>query len=312
MEEPKKSINWFTRILILLIGGLIAGMIVYKYFSIDPKAEISSGIIILLAFLILLVLSEVFDNFSIGEIIKLSRTVKEKEKEIDKKDKEVAKVETEKQQLLSQVISLSNNFSQRQSNTNIYGWTPEGLSQVSIQKAEPKEVEELKKKEAQEQETENTIRERPKKLDMKKVEELALRKFITENNIDISKLFREVKLQAFQGIDPISDNSPIFDAYLNEFDKEVFFEFRTNRGFLGSMFMDKLYLMLSKIFHYRNIKKTNVYLNVIMIEFVSEGTEDSRHFNRLLDYFQPALNNNLLRLSTVKIDQTEMEALYEA
>ena len=33
----------------------------------------------MLAFLIVLALSEIFDNFSIGEVVKLSRTVKEKE-----------------------------------------------------------------------------------------------------------------------------------------------------------------------------------------------------------------------------------------
>lgn len=310
MEQEKKT-NWFTRLLLIAIGGLIAFMIVYRYFFTDPKAEISAGIIILLGFLIVLALSEVFDSFSIGEVLKLSRTIKSKEKEIEKKETEITKIEAEKNQLLNQVITLSNNFSQRQSNTNIYGLTPDFMKQVSVQKADAGEVEELKKKEAQEAEKEEPPRQRQRRIDQRKVEELALRKFLVSNNVDISKVFREIKLQAFQGIDPISDSSPIFDAYLNDIDKEVFFEVRPSRGYISAMFMDRLYLMLSKIFHYRTIKKNMTYLNIILVEFPDDNSDDNRQLNRILDLFQPALSNNLLRIGVVKIDQSEMEGLYE-
>jgi hypothetical protein len=221
------------------------------------------------------------------------------------------KIETEKNQLFAQVISLSNNFSQRQSNTNIYGWTPEGLKQVSVQKADAEEIAESKKTEAQEveTETEETPQPRPRRIDSRKAEELALRKFLTLNNIDISKIFREIKLQAFQGVDPISETSPIFDAYLNEIDKEVFFEIRMNRGYISGMFTDRLYLMLSKIYHYRMIKKSATYLNLIIVEF-PEDSGENRQLNRIFETFQPALNNNLLRVSVIKIDAEEMESLY--
>ncbi len=316
-EENKKNnstekVNWFSRILLLIIGGLIAFMIVYRFFLIEPRAEITTGIIILLAFLIVLALSEIFDNFSIGEILKLSRTIKEKEKVIEKRENEIIKVENEKNQLLNQVITLSNNFSQRQSNTNIYGWTPELMRQIGVQKANADEVEELKKKEAQEAEKEEPSRQRVRRLDNSKVEELALRKFITNNNIDISKIFREIKLQAFQGIDPISDTSPIFDAYLNDIDKEVFFEVRPSKGYISGMFLDRLYLMLSKIYHYRTIKKTNSFLNLILVEFPDDRSEENRQLNRILDLFQPALNNNLLRISVVRFEENEMPHLYES
>lgn len=307
MEQ--KNSNLWSRVLLLVVGILIGTMVVFRFFIIDTKAEISAGIIILLCLLIILSLSEVFDSFSIGEIFKLSRVVKEKQKEIEKKETELVKIETEKNQLLSQVISLSNNFSQRQSNTNIYGWTPEGLKQVSIQKADAEEIEELKKKEEQEDENSETPQSRPKRLDSRKVEELALRKFLALNNIDISKIYREIKLQAFQGIDPISETSPIFDAYLNDIDREVFFEVRHNRGYVSGMFMDRLYLMLSKIYHYRIIKKTTIFLNIILVEF-PEDTSENKLFNKILELFQPALNNNLLRISVIKIEAEEIEGLY--
>jgi|GEM_PF-905401 len=308
--EPKK-INWFTRILILLLSALIAVMVIYRYFKIDPKADITGGIIILLAFLIVIILSEVFDNFSVGEIIKLSKTVKEKEKEITKKENEITKVEVEKRELLSQIISLSANFSQKQSNTNIYGLPHDLIKQVSIQKAEPTEVEESKNKEVQEVAKEEPPVSSPRRLNAAKVEELALKNFFKDNNIDFSKVFREVKVQAFQGVDPISDSSPIFDAYLNEIDREVFFEVRqTQRVYLSSMFVDRIYVMLSKIFHYRNLKKTNAYLNVIIVEFPDDPA-DNKLLNRILSSFQPALSNSILRMSVVRIKAEEMDGLYE-
>lgn len=169
MEQAPHNRNWFTRVLLILIIGFIAVMIGYKYFYVIPQADISGGLITLLSFLIILVLSEVFDNFSIGEIFKLSRVVKEKEKEVEKKEKEVAKVETEKKELISQLISISNNFSQKQSNTNIWGVSPEILSQVSVKPAESIETEELKIKEAQEdkkeEEKEEVLCTTPQKLD---------------------------------------------------------------------------------------------------------------------------------------------------
>lgn len=316
-DENKKNnksekVNWFSRILLLIIGGLIGYMVFFRFFIIDPKAEITTGIIILLAFLIVLALSEIFDSFSIGEVLKLSRTVKEKEKVIEKKESEIVKIENEKNQLLNQVITLSNNFSQRQSNTNIYGLSPDLMRQIGVQKANPEEVEELKKKEAQEAEKEEPSRPKTKRLDSSKIEELALRKSLMTSNIDISKIFREIKLQAFQGIDPISETSPIFDAYLNDIDREVFYEIRQSKGYISGMFMDRLYLMLSKIYHYRTVKKTNAFLNLILVEFPEDSSEDNRQLNRILDLFQPALNNSLLRISVVHFEENEMTHLYES
>ena len=76
------------------------------------------------------------------------------------------------------------------------------------------------------------------------------------------------------------------------------------------MFVDRIYVMLSKIFHYRNLKKTNAYLNVIIVEFPNDPA-DNKLLNRILTSFQPALSNSILRMSVVRIKAEEMEGLYE-
>ena len=304
--HKKKEVNRLAQIGHIILTILIISMIIYKFFYNEPIAEISTGLIVLLAFSIVLILSESFDNFSVGKIITLSRTVKEKETVIEKKNNEIRQVENEKRELLSQIISISNSFSQRQSNTNIYAATPETIKQFSIQKAEEPEIETLKQKKEEE---ENKTTQDRKRIDFRKVEEIALQYYIKENNVDVSKMFKEVKLQAFDGIDPISDNSPIYDGYINNIDKEVFIEIRPT-PLMASMINDRIYMMLSKIHHYRQFKKTNCYLNLVLVEIPEDDRDNTRFFKSVIDIFGPALSNGLLKISTIKLEKSDLKKIY--
>jgi hypothetical protein len=62
METPTKP-NYFVRILIVILGILIVGMITYNFFLTDPRGEINTGLVTLIAILVVIVLSESFDNF---------------------------------------------------------------------------------------------------------------------------------------------------------------------------------------------------------------------------------------------------------
>ena len=308
-DNTSKIKSSFERFKVLIIALLILIMVIYRFFLIEPKAEINSGIITLITFLLIIVLSDTFDNFSVGEIIKLSKTIKNKDEIIDKMDEEIVRIESEKNQLFSQIITLSNNISLKQNNTNILGINTDLYKNISVQKANEEEVNELKNKEENEIEKEGTSKR--KRIDNSKLEEFVLKQFFIEHNIDISKIFKGIKLQAFQGIDPISDTSPIFDAYLNDIDKEVFYEIRSVKSYLNGMFLDKLYSMLSKIYHYKNVKKSNTYLNLILVEFPGEGINENILLNKILDIFQPALSKGLLKISIIKLEENEMTGLYQ-
>ncbi|MLB03136.1 hypothetical protein D5Q63_20925, partial [Escherichia coli] len=84
MDSLKKKENIFVRVLIVLLCILLASMIMFNYFCLDPRGEINSGVIILLSLLLILILSESFDNFSLGKLISISREVKRKEQEVNK------------------------------------------------------------------------------------------------------------------------------------------------------------------------------------------------------------------------------------
>ena len=48
MEETYKKVNCFVRVLIVAFCILLVSMILYNYYCVAPKGDISSGIIILL------------------------------------------------------------------------------------------------------------------------------------------------------------------------------------------------------------------------------------------------------------------------
>lgn len=117
--ESKKN-NSFVRILIVLLCIGIGMLVGYKFFGTAPKGQISSGLIILITFLVVLVLAESFDNFSIGQLISLSRKINEKEKINNR-------LERKNSELINQIVSITNsqsqhqNQNQSQSHTNVYG-----------------------------------------------------------------------------------------------------------------------------------------------------------------------------------------------
>lgn len=312
-----EKINWFVRGAIILLITLILSMIGYKYFFKEPIADISTGIITLLCLAIILALSEAFDNFSLGKIFSLSRKVQEKEKEIVDKDKKINKVEEEKRDLINQFFSISNNFSQRQSNANFYGFPLDAVKQFIVKPIEETEEKKLKDREQeQEQEQEQNqpkseLIDVRKRIDLSKVEDVTLEKYIKQNNVDISKMFKKVKLYAIDGLDPVSNISPIFDAYINDIETEIFIEVKTSpRSILFSPSIDKLYVLLSKIYHYRQFKKNNSYLLYILVDIPNEDRNSSKVLDKIYNYYSAAITNGLLKIVVMKLEGDETEKIY--
>lgn len=109
-----KKTNYFTRTLICIFSICLALMVGYNYVYVEPIGTLKKGNLIIIFLILILILSESFDSFSIGKIISISRKLKDKEAEVEK-------LETKNAQLLSQVISLTTNQSQVQSSKQIFG-----------------------------------------------------------------------------------------------------------------------------------------------------------------------------------------------
>lgn len=142
MESQNNKINWFVRILIILFCIVLAAMIAFNYFMVEPKGDINKGILSLLSMLLVLVLAESFDNFSLGKLVSINREAK-------KKGEQVKNLEQKNSELLKQLITISCTQTQTQQHTNVYGDYHETPSEqrASEQTAKPKvdkeEVEKL-------------------------------------------------------------------------------------------------------------------------------------------------------------------------
>ena len=260
----------------------------------------------MLSLLLVLVLAESFDNFSLGKLISITREARQKEKEVQK-------LENRNHELLNQLINISLNNSQTQTHTNVYGdyhATPE------VTKASEKEVEDNKSEEVKSNEslsrssTENNSQSRNKtRYNLRKAEEIALENYIKLKGIHPSNVIKEVKLTSqFHFTDRICDFEPIFDAYFHDEEDEIFVEFRAKRSF---PLRERLYLMLSKLDQYRKVKKCNVYLELVLMNFPDDNTIISNSTERILKSFTPAITNGLMRIREVDFSDVELNLIKE-
>lgn len=296
MDDPDKKENWFVRVLIVLFCLLLASMIAFSYFGVEPKGQINSGIVTLLLLLLILVLSESFDNFSIGKLISVTREAKRKEKEVQK-------LEKEKSELLSQLITISSTQHQTQQHTNVYGDYHAGKG-ASVERASEQEVE---AKASDERSRVGEVQNPEYRVDWRKVELVAMQKYVMQKGIHAANVISEAKLVTqFHGIDPVSNHQPIFDGYYKNEDKEIFIEFRPNRGF-HMILRERLYMMLSKLNHYQNVKGVSVHLDFVWLN-IPEDENNYRSSDRFMQDFEPAIASGLLRINEIEITKEEMDS----
>jgi hypothetical protein len=304
--ETKKS-SRFVRVLIIFLCLFIVGLILFSFFLSFPKAQISNGILILIAFLTVLVLSESFDNFSIVKLISLSRIVKESEN----KNQELKK---ENSDLRNQIVSISTSISQKQINSTVV-LSDELAKMLSVRQANDPEKQEKQKETEQEVEQETSINALKTKesatkrfVNSRRYEEVVLPKFLAAEGLSQLPIISDAKFtNLFQQIDPVSEYSPIFDAYIKTIDTEIFIEMRMkNRNMI--MLRERLYLMLSKLNYYRSIKRVNAYLFLVLIVKPDEEQNDSLTIS-IKKEFEPAITNGLLRLREIEITEEENQQI---
>ncbi len=113
MVEERKA-NWFVRILVTLLCVYLIALIAWRFFYFVPLGDLSIGVLIVLALVVVLVLSESFDSFSVGKLLSLNR-------EVQRRDVQVAELKRENTELRTQIVSVATTVTQRQSSTNILG-----------------------------------------------------------------------------------------------------------------------------------------------------------------------------------------------
>ncbi|GEB70298.1 hypothetical protein [Pseudoalteromonas carrageenovora] len=75
-KSEEKGASTFVRVLISIFCFLLAAMVLFNYVVVEPKGEINNGIVFLLFLLLVLVLAESFDNFSLCKLVSITREAK--------------------------------------------------------------------------------------------------------------------------------------------------------------------------------------------------------------------------------------------
>lgn len=314
-ESPQKP-NWFVRVLIIVFSTILVWMVYASFTKSSSPFTINAGLISLIAIITIVILSESFNNLSVGQLISISRQKEKVEKDNEKLSKENANLNLQ----IVQMAQIVTNFRQTQvsSNTPI-NITNFDIAQLLGQKLGVVQVNQEEKISAEEDviieapkdtRPEETRRQDPRirREIYRKLEEISLNKYIERNNLPVLDFQKDVRFsEAFEKIDPIMDKGIIFDGYLSLTSKEYFFEVKIGSS-TSPIYWDRLYIMLAKILFYRQAKNIQADLTLINVEIPDEI--DIRPYypaERLFTAFQPAIANNLLKIETVKFSKKEYE-----
>lgn len=300
--------NIFTRFLIVFLSLFLATLIIISFLLSEQKFVITGGIIICTALLIIIVLSEMFDSFSIGNLISLKKKLKETDQDLEKSKKEN---ETLRNQLIAQI-----NFITKQSNTQNIILSSDYEKSLGVEKAsdiDEKNKSEQKDEDAIEAERDLSNDLRNRRLFFRNFEIYAYDKVITELNIDKTKIFKDMQFkEGMIGFDPIMVKNIRFDGYFVQNDCECFLEIKSQfAAYSPSIFI--IYYILNKIYFYKKATGKNAKL-ILIVPILEQNLVNSRRnqeadFETVRQTFMPAINNNLLEIKPINIDKLTYEKI---
>lgn len=303
-EKP----NYFVRTLIVLFVLALFSMAFLSFYLAEPRYQITAGIITIIGFVVILVLSESFNNLSLGKILSLS-------KEVQRKENEKEQVKTENKELRQELFKIVSNIQQSQVNNTYNAPSDEWLKLLGVVKAPESDKEEEQEEQKEVQRALEFMAEREKVREESKArmklrrnaELIGMEKYARNLSIPDSEIIQGAEFsQAFDEIDPIMNRRIVFDGYIKGATQERFIDVRP-KGAISLMYYDRLYVMLNKIYLYRQAKGISAELVLIILDI--EGEESDRHWSsdRFYDYFQSAISNKLLKIESVSISKEEME-----
>lgn len=315
MSEDNLKPNYFVRVGITTIVLFIGCLVALSFRRGPSPFEITSGVIALLTMLILLVLAESFNSISLGSLLRLKR-------DVAKAEEEKKEAKTEVKELRASLLNLATNVHQSQVTTNISGMDVATLRKMlGVVEATPEEKEKEKEPDeerlapahgsAQARAALAPDFEARRRLRKKAEDELFLR-FSSKYGIPLSEIRREVKFEGgLEMIDPIMNRNIIYDGYVRSATKEYFLEVGPFAGMNASvMASDRLYVLLAKVFFYRQLKKVEAEVVLLYPIFpVSPDEQRTDVIPRILQWFQPAVANNLLRVEGFAFTEKEYEEL---
>lgn len=296
-----------NKIVNILLMTFISLLIIINFCLSEPKYELTNEIIICLLLLVILCVSDSFDNLSIPKVISLSKNIKDVKKENN--DLKEANMK-----LLEQVVSIKNTNSQ-----NIY--LPNSFSTVGSSNINDinKNNERDSAPEQIELDNPNVISNKRisalKKQEYRQVLEILLLKKLFKDEITNSNIQYEVKLINNKPIeDKIMKSEVRFDAMKSDGNNKVFYEVKTYPSFMDCSY--QLHYMLRIIELYQEANKCTSKLILVLPKMDSDLEKDGYDIEnkkfailieRIRDKFKPAIENGLLEVLEVNVSKKELD-----
>jgi hypothetical protein len=316
-EVDQSKANNFFRITAVPFIGLLTGIVLASLKYSPTPFIITSGVITLLILILIIISAEIFDTISFGAFLQLK-------KEIARAEKEKADVKTENKELRTSLLSMATSFNQSQVTNNISGLDPLALRRfLGVVEASPEEKQKEKEKDdpaaSVGEESSNNVNKKINYESKRKlrsiIEEDLIKKFSAKYSIPLLDIRKEVKIGlGIESLDPIMTKDIIYDAYVKTDQKEYFIEVIPTGAFIGTMSFYRLYVLLAKVLFYRQAKRVEaelVFIDVQIPEDSDNVSYGSRSSSRIIEWFQPAISNNLLRLENFVYSDAEFEILKE-
>lgn len=301
----------FTRRLVLVLFILILSIVVSSYILASPIGTISNSIITLILILVILSLSEIYDNFSIGKIFSLSKDNKNK-------DNTISELKNRNDLLNEQILRISTTMNSKQSTSNYFGY-PQGNPNVKStdnssnlneeSNSGDDEFQEELNQDNNEVETCN-ITEHHHRHSILKYKNFGLNKFLELNNFNKYNLIQNAKIDTMnKSIDNISKSNVIYDGYMNVSETELFLQVLRSKS-PQLMSTDSLYRELINIDLYNKISKKNAKIVLIVLENPKDQYNirySNMRLERIKNEFEPAVSKGLLRIEYYILTEQEQK-----
>jgi len=295
----EKNKNIFSKILIIILMLLIIFLITVSFFKSSNSFALTSGIVFCLGILVVLCLSDTFDNFSIGKIISMSRNLKEVTKENER-------LKNENFNLINQMINIKNSNNQNVS-INL-----EGSRNINDIKTEI-EASEVNNNENKEEQVTIERTERRSRFEYMRCADIIAIKKVMEDLPEAADKKYEVKVtNNFSFEDDIMIKDIRFDAFSHYGKNDIFYEAKHLMPMLSYVF--QLYYMLNLVKKYGEVNNSisKLILTIPIFddklkEIMHDQDRVVRRISLLENTFAPAIKNGLLEIRKIELTKEELD-----
>lgn len=301
-KKDNKNKNWLIKILIIFIVGLILADFILS----EPKYELTEWIVISLALLVILVLSDMFDNLSIPKVLTLSKNIEETKKEN-------SELKETNLRLMEQMINIKNTNSL---SVQINGSTnPDDINKNKLEEIENADIEN-KKEDIQ------TSKKTIKKLGREHINSrINLKKLLLQKalNMDNFNELNDIKydVRTVIGSNPNFSEKRIarYDACVSNSGKTIFYDAKLSSVMPSDYLMDDLERKMSvlELCSEINLDCKLIYIIPVLEESLREELYGSRlpvsfkMKDKIVQMYEKDIDNNILEMREIAITKKELD-----